>query len=124
MTEEQYIAKVPVLATWSPEARAQFVEGMNELNGMAISGPAGEAMDAVGVLVLGVGGPEARYLPRAMVQAAAALELGFPPEALAALHKAPPGVLQVLIIGGRTMRMLLEIPGKMHRVTMPVSEEN
>ena len=124
MTEEQYIAKVPVLATWSPEARAQFVEGMNELNGMAISGPAGEVMDAVGVLVLGPAGHVAHYVPRPVVLAAAESEPEFPPEALATLHKAPPGVLQVLIIGGRTMRMLLEIPGQMHRVTALGSEEN
>jgi|SRR6187549_1188650 len=124
MTEDQYIAKVPVIATWSPEARAQFVEGMNELNGMALLGPPDDVTDAVGVLVLGALGPVARYVPRAHVLAEAEAEQGFPPEALASLLKPSPGTLQVLIIGGVKMRMLLEIPGKMIRVSQVGSEGN
>ena len=123
MTEEQYIAKLPMLATWSPEARAQFVEGMNELNGMAITGQRDEVMDAVGVLVLGPGGPWAHYVDRTTVLVGAASESEFPRAALAALRKHPPGVLQVLIIGG-DMRMLLEIPGQIIQVAKPGSEEN
>jgi len=125
VTEEQYIAKVPELATWSPEARAQFVQGMNELNGMAITGPPGQVMDAVGLVIIDYGGPEASYVTRASVLEMAAGEEGFPAEALEQLQKPPPpGILHVLIVGGRTLRMLLEIPGKMHRVTQLGSEAN
>lgn len=126
MTEEECVRKLPVLATWSPEARTQFVDGMNELNGMAISGPPGEALDAIGVLILGPGGPWAHYSTRASVLEMAESEGDFPPEALAELRKPPPPEeLRVLIVGlGKNLRMLLSIPGKMIRVSEPGSEEN
>jgi len=128
MTEEQYIAKVPALATWNAEARAQFVEGMNTLNGMAVRGPRGEMTDAVGVLVLGPGGPEARYVRRALVLEMAEGEEGFPAEALAELQKPPPpGELRVLVLGLGSrvkVRLLLSIPGRIIPVPEPGSEGN
>jgi hypothetical protein len=125
MTEEECIRRLPVLATWQAEARAQFVAGISELNGMAISGPPEELIDAVGVIVLGPEGYVAHYVPRATVVAAAESEFDFPSAALAALRKPPPGgELQVLVIGGRTLRMLIGIPGRMVQVSKPGSEGN
>jgi len=124
MTEEQYIKRLPFLITWQAEARAMLVEGLNQLDGMAISGEPDEIIDAVGVVMLGLGGPLAWYLPRAKALQNAAAEADFPPEVLDVLRKpAAPETLQALVLGPGGLRILLEMPGRMIRVSEPVGGE-
>jgi len=63
MTEQDYINAIPFLAGWEPKARAQFVEGVDRLQAIPLTGP----IDSwVGVLLIDhTGKLDARVMPRA-----------------------------------------------------------
>ena len=118
MTERQYVSVFPFLAAWGAPLRAQFLEGMQLLQGEPVPE---DTSSLVGVMVIDDDSAEAFYLPRE-IAVAKAREDAATPDALAQLNtNTRPGILHVLIVTD-SMRLLLEVPVNLEPI--PTGMEN
>lgn len=102
MTEQELVDLLPILRDWSPELRAQFVEGIDQLHGVALFGrERPDIAQMIGVILMANDGVDTRIITKANC-IERGIAFGFEPDLIEALASVPvePGTIAVLCLGG------------------------
>lgn len=119
MTEQEYVKRLPFLAEFPAELRAQFTAAMNELDGSVTLLSADMTLSGVvGLVMLDTDNPGALLISRALCLVQAAKDT-LTPHMMAELQKpAREGKMHVLVIAG-DRRVLFEMPVKTQCFPLP-----